>query len=180
MSNESTNKSKKKLAAQIIVPVVLISIVFCIWFLKNNQKNLNLVNPDYSDFALHITEEIDLKKLKSYDLPIIIDFGAESCVPCKEMAPILKELNEELRGKAIIKFVDVWKYEELVKDYPVSLLPTQIFIDANGRSFKPKDAMAMQMKLYNSRKTGEHVFTVHEGQMTKEQLLSALIEMGLK
>ncbi|OLN32939.1 Thioredoxin [Desulfosporosinus metallidurans] len=39
----------------------------------------------------------------------MIDFGADSCVPCKEMAPVLKKLNTEMQGKAIVKFVDVWK-----------------------------------------------------------------------
>ncbi len=44
--------------------------------------------------------------------PIIIDFGADSCIPCKEMAPVLKKLNEEWQGKVIVKFVDVWKYPD--------------------------------------------------------------------
>lgn len=52
------------------------------------------------DFSLYVTEKIDLEKLKSYGLPIIIDFGADSCIPCKEMAPVLLELNAGLRGKA--------------------------------------------------------------------------------
>jgi len=128
---------------------------------------------------LHVTEKIDLEKLKSYGLPIIIDFGADSCIPCKEMAPVLKELNEELQGKAIIKFVDVWKYEDLAKGYPISIIPTQIFIDANGDPYSPKDTEAMQMKQY-IRNSGEHVFTAHEGGMTKEELIDILKEMGLE
>jgi thioredoxin 1 len=96
------------------------------------------------------------------------------------MAPVLKELNEELKGKAIIKFVDVWKYQELAQGYPISLIPTQIFIDANGKPFKPKDPQASQMKMYSTKDKGEHVFTAHEGGMTKDQLLSALKEMGMK
>jgi len=165
MNNESAVKSKGSLAIKIIIPILLLCVVAGIWAVKNSQKN---------------TEKIDLEKLKSYKLPIIIDFGADSCIPCKEMAPVLKELNEELQGKAIIKFVDVWKYQALAEGYPISVIPTQILIDTEGKPYTPKDPEAMQMKLYSLRETNEHVFTAHEGGMTKEQLLSALKEMGLK
>lgn len=96
------------------------------------------------------------------------------------MAPVLEELNAELQGKAIIRFVDVWKYQDFSEGYPISVIPTQIFIGVNGKPYSPKDPEAMQMKLYLAKDTNEHVFTAHEGGITKEQLLSALKEMGLK
>ena len=180
MSDENIKKVKKEMAVKIIIPILLVCIICGIWVIKNNKKDAASVDSDNPDFLLHATEKIELEKLKSYGLPIIIDFGADSCIPCKQMAPVLKELNSELQGKAIIRFVDVWKYKELAQGYPISLIPTQIFIDANGEPYKPKDPEAMQMKLYSLRDTNEHVFTVHEGGMTKEQLLGALKEMGLK
>lgn len=136
--------------------------------------------PNNPDFGLHVTEKIDLEKLKSYGLPIIIDFGSDSCIPCKEMAPVLKELNAELKGKAIVKFVDVWKYKELSKGYPISVIPTQVFFDAGGKPYNPADPVSRQLRQYTSRETGELVFTTHEGKMTKEQLLDILGEMGMK
>lgn len=179
MNDENTMKSRS-IASKIIVPALLFFIVVGIWFVKNHKKTINSVGIDNPDFALHVTNEIDVEKLKAYGLPIIIDFGADSCIPCKEMAPVLKELNEELQGKAIIKFVDVWKYQTLAEGYPISIIPTQIFIDAKGKPYNPKDAKGKQMKLYSLKDTGEHVFTVHEGGMTKEQILNILKEMGLK
>jgi thioredoxin 1 len=53
-----------------------------------------------------VTEE---KEIKSYGVPFVIDFGSDSCIPCKEMAPVLETLHEEFQGKAIVHFVDVWK-----------------------------------------------------------------------
>jgi thioredoxin 1 len=170
----------RKYTLKVVVPIMFIIILLGIWHMKNTDNNISGVNNDNPDFALHVTEEIDLEKLKSYGIPIIIDFGADSCIPCKEMAPVLIELNEELRGKAIIKFLDVWKYPALVKGYPVNLIPTQLFIDANGNPYRPKDSKTMGMKLYSIKDTGEHVLTTHEGGMTKEQLLKALKEMGMK
>lgn len=180
MSEEGAKKFSKRMAVKIIIPILLICAIFTIWAVKNNKKDIAAVNDSNPDFALHITEKIDLEKLKSYGLPIVIDFGADQCIPCKEMAPVLKELNTELQGKAIIKFVDVWKYQELAQGFPISLIPTQIFIDANGNPYSPKDAEAMQMKLYTLKDTGEHALTAHEGGVTKEQLLEILTEMGLK
>ncbi|MCO1603124.1 thioredoxin family protein [Desulfosporosinus nitroreducens] len=179
MSDENTTKSKS-IALKLIIPVLLVCVVAGIWAVKNSKKDTELPGTENPDFALHVTEVLDLGKLKSYGLPIVIDFGADSCIPCKEMAPVLKGLNEELQGKAIIKFVDVWKYQALAEGYPISLIPTQIFIDVKGNPFNPKDPEAMQMKLYSLRDSKEHVFTAHEGGMTKEQLMSVLKEMGLK
>lgn len=196
MKDENTMKSKKEIAVKVIIPVLIVCVVACIWVVKNNKKGTDYSltgksgsavtdkseskSTDNPDFALHVTEKIDLEKLKSYGLPIVIDFGADSCDPCKKMAPVLKELNAELQGRAIIKFVDVWKYQALAEGYPIRMIPTQIFIDGDGKPYNPKDPKAMQMALYSRRDTNEHVFTAHEGGMTKEQLMSALKEMGLK
>jgi thioredoxin 1 len=180
MSDENTPKSKQGIVVKIIIPILLVCIIGGIWIIKNNKKDTASVDSDNPDFALHVTEKIELDNLKSYGFPIIIDFGADSCIPCKEMAPVLKELNAELQGKAIIRFVDVWKYRELSEGYPISVIPTQIFFDANGKPYKPKNPEASQMKIYTSRDNGEHIFTAHEGGATKEQLLDILKEMGLK
>lgn len=185
---------KKELVIKIVVPVIIVCLVGAIWFIKDREKQ-ELSSPNNSssnigateskqannnpDFELHVTEKIDLEKLKSYGLPIIIDFGADSCISCKELAPVLKELNETLRGKAIIKFVDVWKYGSFAEGYPVEVIPTQIFIDKDGKPYSPKNPETMKMLLYQNRDTNEHVFTAHKGGMKKEELLAALKGMGL-
>ena len=180
MSGDNNAKSKKSIEVKIIIPVLIVFIGVGIWFVKNFHKQNDSLVSDNPDFALHVTETIDLEKLKSYGIPIIIDFGADSCIPCKEMAPVLKELNEELQGKAIIKFVDVWKYQALAEGYPISVIPTQFFIDANGKPYNPKDSESMQMTLYSLKDTGEHVFTAHEGGMSKDRILELLKEMGVE
>lgn len=172
-------KNKSKIVKGAIIILVII-ILAGIWVLKNSQdESAQPMVGDNSDFSLFVTEKLDLEKLKSYGVPIIIDFGADSCIPCKEMAPVLKELNEELQGKVIIRFVDVWKYPDFADGYPISVIPTQIFIGADGKPFSPKDPDTMQMKLYSTKDTGEHVFTTHEGGMTKEDMLKVIDEMGV-
>jgi len=135
-----------------------------------------LPNPD---FFLEVTETIDLARLKSYGLPLVIDFGADSCAPCKEMAPVLSDLNARLQGKAIIRFVDVWKDQKLGEGFPLRVIPTQFFFDSEGRPFRPSDPDASRMLMYVDEDTEEHVFTAHEGGMTEEMILQTLEEMGL-
>jgi len=175
------NSGKKQNLIRIAISVLIILIVVGIWFVKNNgdRESLEGAIPDNPDFELDTTE-LDLEQLKSYGLPIIIDFGSDSCIPCQEMAPVLKELNAELRGKAIVKFVDVWKYPELAEGYPISVIPTQLFFDKDGKPYTPSDPEGMGMTLYQTKDTMEHVFTAHEGGVTKKQLLDALSEMGME
>lgn len=170
--------NKKRNWIKIVVPIVIVLILAAIWFVKNSQENS--VKPDTTgnlDFALVATEDFDLEKLKSYGLPIILDFGSDYCEPCREMEPVLIELNEEMRDKVIIKKIDVMEHQDIVENYPVSVIPTQVFYDAEGKPFVPENPAVYQMKGYTSKDTGEHIFTAHEGPLTKEQMLKIIEEM---
>lgn len=177
MIDKKRGVPSRGLVIKILTPVLIVAIIAGIWFFKITKTQLpSGANPD---FALHVKEALDMEQLKSYGLPIMIDFGADYCAPCREMAPVLVKLNKELQRKAIIKFIDVGKYPELVEGYPVRVIPTQIFFDKDGKPYKPSDPQGMQMKLYTQRDTNKHVFTVHEGVMTEEMILTVLKEMGM-
>jgi thioredoxin 1 len=69
-------------------------------------------------------------------LPRMVDVGADKCIPCVMMAPILEELKKEYAGVLDVEFVDVWKNPDGAKQYGVRGIPTQIFYDANGKELK--------------------------------------------
>lgn len=142
----------------------------------------DLVQPgNDTDFLLE-TNAVDLEALTAYGLPLMIDFGANSCIPCKEMAPILKTLNAEMQGKAIIKFVDVWKNTDAANDFPVQVIPTQVLIAADGTPYAPSEEVTSQIELtqYTYKDTGELAFTVHQGGLTEEQMRLILSDMGVE
>ena len=118
--------------------------------------NLSVLNFIFSIFFI-ISLLLELEKLKSYGLPILIDFGSEGCMPCRQMKPTLIELNEELRGKAIIKYIDVWEYPEAAEGFDFSLIPTQFFINKDGKVCKQ-----------------------HTGILGKEEIINILKEMGME
>ena len=66
-------------------------------------------------------------------LPRLIDLGADKCIPCKMMAPILEELKEQYKGRLDVIFLDVWKNPDVSKQYGIRVIPTQIFYDAEGK-----------------------------------------------
>lgn len=167
---------KKKLV-KIIVPVCIVLIIAGIWIFKNTNSDAPPITGN-KDFTLEATN-IDLEVLTSYELPIIIDFGADSCIPCKEMAPVLKTLNVEMQGAAIIKFVDVWKNEDVANDFPIQVIPTQIFINADGTPYVPSDDIKIEFTMYSTKDTNEHVFTVHQGGLTEDQMRRILTDMGV-
>jgi thioredoxin 1 len=65
-------------------------------------------------------------------LPRLLDLGADKCVPCKMMAPILEELRTEYAGRFEVVFVDVWKNPAAAEPYGLRVIPTQIFFAADG------------------------------------------------
>jgi thioredoxin 1 len=66
-------------------------------------------------------------------LPKLLDLGADKCIPCKMMAPLLAELKKEYAGRMTVEFIDVWKNGDAGRQYGVEMIPTQIFFDAAGK-----------------------------------------------
>ncbi len=93
----------------------------------------------------------------SSKLPKLVDLGADKCIPCKLMAPVLKELKTEYEGRMDVEFIDVWKKPDAAKQYKIQLIPTQIFFDASGK------------ELFR-----------HEGFFGKEDILKKWKELGLE
>ena len=69
---------------------------------------------------------------ESTALPRLLDLGADKCVPCKMMAPILDELKETYAGALTVEFIDVWKNPAAAEPYGLRVIPTQIFFSADG------------------------------------------------
>jgi thioredoxin 1 len=177
--NESNRVKKLPAVFKILILLLTAAVITGIYFRKKTVKapaeNSTAVYP------LKITA-VDLKTIKGYGVPTVVDFGSDSCIPCKEMAPVLKTLNEEWQGKAAVQFMDVWKYTGGVEDFPVQVIPTQVFFNADGTPFVPSEGLQkiIQFSMYSSRDTGEHVFTVHQGGITEDQMRKIFAEMGIK
>ena len=63
------------------------------------------------------------------NLPVMVKFTADFCMPCKKMQPILEELSQELNGKAHIYSIDIEEYPEIASQYKVRSIPTMMVFD---------------------------------------------------
>ncbi|MDR1704102.1 MAG: thioredoxin [Clostridiales bacterium] len=82
--------------------------------------------------AVRFEEEV----LKS-EMPVLVDFFATWCGPCKMIAPTLEELSGQFDGKAKIVKIDVDQANDLAKNYGVRSIPTLVFFKGG----KPVDTV---------------------------------------
>ena len=90
-------------------------------------------------------------------LPRLIDFGAGTCATCKMMTAVLEELAGEYSNRLTIQIVDTGENKETTADYSIRMIPTQIFLDAEGN------------ELFR-----------HEGFISKEDILKKWAELGVE
>lgn len=62
-----------------------------------------------------------------------IELGSVNCIPCKKMQPIMKSLENKYGSQLKVIFYDVIKQKEKIEEYKMKLMPTQIFLNENGK-----------------------------------------------
>jgi thioredoxin 1 len=66
-----------------------------------------------------------------------VELGSVNCIPCKQMQPIMKAIEEKYGDQVKVVFYDVWKSDQkkYAQQYGIKLIPTQVFLDADGKEF---------------------------------------------
>ena len=84
--------------------------------------------------------------------PAIYEFGRQTCPVCRRMAGILKDIDAKYPGQITVRFVYIETEEPLFTKYRVSIVPTQVFLDASGREVSRHAGPLSQEKLVNKLK----------------------------
>ena len=110
-----------------------------IWAVKGEVLVTNRLDIDFSKYVV-----------------TFIELGADRCIPCKQMQPIMKEIAQTFPDRVQVIFYDVWKDPEPARKYKIQLIPTQVFVDQKG----------------------EEIFR-HVGLFPKEEILELLKKHGI-
>ncbi len=100
--------------------------------------------------------EADFRKALKGGKPMVVDFGSNSCIPCRQLRPVLQKVRKDHEGKLEVLIIEIQKNQQLAADYQIQVMPTVVFID----------------------KTGKEVFR-HQGFMSEEKIKEQLSKMGL-
>jgi thioredoxin 1 len=106
--------------SKIIIVLVLAASVMAVVVLKKKENS-------------QTTAVQTQQPSKTRKLPKLVNLGADKCIPCKMMAPILDEIKKDYVGIINVEFIDVWKNPDEAKKYNITIIPTQIFFDASGK-----------------------------------------------
>jgi len=142
---------KRKQNAQIIKALFVACIAIVLLFTCSEQAG-----KESGSKARSGDSEANIEAQRTKKLPMLVDLGKGTCIPCKKMKPILDELKLEYEGRAIVKVIDLRYERQAARQYGIRLIPTQIFFDADGN------------EVYR-----------HEGFMDKHSIKMKFAEMGV-
>lgn len=90
-----------------------------------------------SSTIVHVTDDSFEQEVINSDIPVLVDYWAEWCGPCKMIAPVLEEVAESYAGKVKICKVDVDSNKESAQKYGIRGIPTlMVFKDGNNTATK--------------------------------------------
>ena len=90
-----------------------------------------------SDLIHHVTDDTFEPEVLKSSVPVLVDYWAEWCGPCKAIAPVLEEVAKEYSGKLKVAKMDVDANTEVPKKYNIRGIPTlMLFKNGNMEAMK--------------------------------------------
>jgi thioredoxin len=117
-----------KIAKQ--VPVLYLLIALSITACGQNTDNTDKIKIAGES----LVENQSIKK--NYKVTFI-ELGSVKCIPCQQMQPVMKSIEEKYGDKVKVVFHDVWTEDgaPYAKEYGIESIPTQVFLDEKGKEF---------------------------------------------
>jgi len=138
----------KNIKNKVIIGAVVLAATAIVVY----KQNINVPTPTKA-----AAQTVDTSAPQGKALPRLLDLGANKCIPCKMMKPILEDFKATYAETFKTEFIDVWENPDAGSQYGINLIPTQIFYGADGK------------ELFR-----------HEGFFSKEDILGKWKELGVE
>ncbi len=145
---------------QFFILSIGVSLLLCSCSNDKNEKPATLTEnkvekiEDIPGTVMSLTNESFKQKVFNYEinkewkfegnLPVIIDFYADWCRPCKMLSPLVEEIAKKYAGKIVVYKVNTDAEQQLAQAMGVSSLPTLLFIPVNGQPQSSMGALPIE------------------------------------
>ncbi|MFH1862482.1 MAG: thioredoxin family protein [bacterium] len=143
-----------------MILTLVVIIILTVMLLKSSNHGTPPANPARTQNGAEQTPSDTMSNLPGSiksKLPRLLELGSVGCKACEQMAPIIEEVRGTYQGRLSVEFYDVRKDPEPAREFGIRIIPTQIFLNANG----------------------SEVFR-HEGFLARAAIDSVLFQMGVK
>jgi thioredoxin 1 len=76
-----------------------------------------------------------LNKARQEGKIVMLELGSVGCIPCEQMKPVMQKLRDSYKGKLDVIFIDVRQDNKTGRRFGVHMIPTQVFLDKEGKEF---------------------------------------------
>ncbi len=101
------------------------TVLFLVFSISCSQRN-----PEPKQETPKKTEKTDAQIKPEITF---VELGSVSCIPCKKMQPVMEAIEKKYGDQIKVIFHDVWKDESKAEEFKVSTIPTQVFLDKDGK-----------------------------------------------
>ena len=125
----------------IIISLFLFSVLFVSCSKKETTDNV-------------ATDKLSGSNVTGKPKITFIELGSVNCIPCRQMQPVMKSIEEKFGEQVKVVFHDVWKDKAPAQKYGIQLIPTQVFLDENGKEFYRHEGFYAEdeiIKLFETR-----------------------------
>ena len=190
------NKTQVKKIISIILILVVVGILFGIYTYKNksnqstennrivseaqdgSKSNSSSNDGGNSNNSIETDEPIDYDGIVKEGKSLILIFGSEDCIACRQLKPVMEKLSDKYEGKIYIKYVDIVKHPDFYDNYKFQYIPSLIFFKNDGRPYIPSKEYIDEYNFEIAKDdSGNAKYTLHQGALPQEILENIIQEL---